>query len=325
MNRSTAQQILNAFRGRRILVLGDVMLDEFIFGRARRIAPEAPVPVVEIEREKRHLGGAANVAANIFALGGMPFVVGVTGNDAGRDVLRAEFARARLSSDGLVPDPSRPTTIKTRIVAHSQQVVRVDRELRHPVSTEIEAGLIETALRLLTEVEAVVVSDYDKGTLTPNVLQTVLGEAASRKLPVCLDPKLKNFLCYQPVTVITPNHHEAEAVTRKTIESLDDLLAVGAEVQHMLDNPNVLVTRGEEGMSLFAQNGEVTHIPAVAHEVFDVTGAGDTVVATLALALAAGATVADAAILSNHAAGIVVGKLGTATTTTAEVANSFEV
>lgn len=323
MKRSRAQKILKDIRGRRVLVIGDVMLDEFIWGRARRIAPEAPVPVVEVEHESRHLGGAANVAANVIALGGIPIVVGVTGIDRAYDLLKAEFEQAGLSTEGLVTDANRPTTVKARIIAHSQQVVRVDREQRTPVNAKVELRLIEIALDMLAQVDAVVVSDYEKGVLTPTVLQQILPEAQRRHLPVCLDPKLKNFAFYQPVTVITPNHHEAEAITRQTIDSLEALIAIGHEVRHMLGNPSVLVTRGEEGMSLFASEGDVTHIPAVAHEVFDVTGAGDTVVATLALALAAGASVLESAVLSNHTAGVVVGKLGTATARPAEVLTSF--
>ncbi len=181
----------------------------------------------------------------------------------------------------------------------------------------------ETALEFLDEVDAVVISDYDKGVLTPGLLQAVLPQARRQDLPVCLDPKLRNFPFYKPVTVITPNHHEAEAITRRTIESEATLIDIGHEVRRMLDFPNVLITRGEEGMSLFAASGDLTHIPTVAREVYDVTGAGDTVVATLAMALAAGASMLEAAILSNHAAGVVVGKVGTATARPQEVLASF--
>lgn len=323
MKRTRAQKLLTELRGRRVLVLGDIMLDEFTWGRARRIAPEAPVPVVEVERETRHLGGAANVGANILNLGGIPLVVGVTGTDTSREILKTEFEKLGLEACGLVADASRPTTVKTRVIAHSQQVVRVDRENRSPVNAQIEQDLIETALEFLDEVDAVVISDYDKGVLTPGLLQAVLPQARRQDLPVCLDPKLRNFPFYKPVTVITPNHHEAEAITRRTIESEETLIEIGHEVRRMLDFPNVLITRGEEGMSLFAASGDLTHIPTVAREVYDVTGAGDTVVATLALALAAGASMLEAAILSNHAAGVVVGKVGTATAKPQEVLASF--
>ncbi len=323
LKRVRAQKLLKDIRGKRIVVLGDVMLDEFTWGRVRRIAPEAPVPVVEVERETHHLGGAANVAANVRDLGGAPVLIGVVGADRARNILFDELERLGLDDRGLVVEADRPTTLKTRVMAHSHQIVRIDRELRLPISEDTERRVIDRAFDHLRDASALIVSDYDKGTLTPAVLERILHEAHRLGVPVCLDPKLKNFQYYQPVTVITPNHHEAEAITRQPAETEAGLIAAGRAVQAMLGNPNVLVTRGEAGMSLFSPDGAVRHIPVAAREVFDVTGAGDTVVAAIALALAAEASVLEAAVLSNHAAGVVVGKLGTATATPEEILETF--
>ena len=317
--RARAEQLTASFADRRILVLGDLMLDEFIWGRVRRISPEAPVPVVEVERQTLVLGGAGNVAANLVALGARPVPLGVAGADTNAERMRAAFRDLGISSDGLVVDPSRTTTLKTRIIAHNQQVVRADRESRAPISTAIEEAIIAHFIGALATVEAVVVSDYNKGLLTPRVLKATLAAARERDLPVCLDPKMRSFASYQPVTVITPNHQEAAEAAGLAIEDQAGLIEAGRWLLGAIDCRALLITRGEEGMALFTDGGEVTHIATVAREVYDVTGAGDTVIATLGLALAAGASFAEAAILANHAAGVVVGKVGTATVTRDEL------
>jgi D-beta-D-heptose 7-phosphate kinase/D-beta-D-heptose 1-phosphate adenosyltransferase len=299
-------------------------LDEILWGRARRIAPEAPVPVVEIERETLHLGGAGNVAANLAAMGASPIVIGVIGPDTAGERLRAEFARAGIGTSGIVIDETRPTTVKTRIIAHSQHVVRADREKKAFVEGAIERELARKFLDLLSDVDGVVVSDYEKGVITPTLLKSILPAGAERKIPVCIDPKLKNFEYYSPATIITPNQNEAESATRIPIENVETLEMAGRRLRAMLGNVNILITRGEGGMSLFNGDSEVTHVPTVAREVYDVTGAGDTVVATLALALTSGASSVEAAILANHAAGIVVGKVGTATASADEILTSVE-
>lgn len=324
MNRHDIAHLFEQTRGRRILVVGDLMLDEFIWGTARRLAPEAPVPVVEVERETWKLGGAANVGANIRALGGIPTILGVVGDDLSADLLRAEFKRNDLDADGLLVDPERPTTRKTRVMAHSHQVVRVDRERRRPVSAPIEDAIIARFAELLPDVAGVAVSDYDKGALTPRILEKILEMARRRGLPVTLDPKIRNFPFYKPVTVITPNHHEAEAATGTPVENHESLAVICEKIHQLLGNTNVLVTRGEAGMTLCDPDGHLIHLPAAAREVYDVTGAGDTVLATLTLALAAGAAMLDAAVAANHAAGVVVGKLGTATASPEEIAATFE-
>lgn len=324
LNKVRAAALLESFIERRILVIGDLMLDEFLWGRARRIAPEAPVPVVEIERETLHLGGAGNVAANLASLGASPMIVGVIGSDGTGERLREEIARTGIKDAALIVDQSRPTTLKTRIIAHSQHVVRTDREKKNPVDMDIERELAASFLELLSNAEAVIVSDYEKGVITPSLLQFILPAAAEKGIPVCIDPKLKNFELYRPATIVTPNQQEAESVSRIAIESIESLERAGRHLRDMLGGVNILITRGEGGMSLFNGDQAVTHVPTVAREVYDVTGAGDTVAAALTLALACDASTIEAAIVANHAAGIVVGKVGTASATAEEILSSVE-
>jgi D-beta-D-heptose 7-phosphate kinase/D-beta-D-heptose 1-phosphate adenosyltransferase len=319
MNQERAEEILTRFSSCRLVVLGDLMLDEFIWGEVRRISPEAPVPVVEVKRESWHLGGAGNVVSNILDLGAQALPIGITGDDDAGRLMRRKFTECGAGIDGLIVDGSRPTTRKTRIVAHSQQMVRADREDRSPVSAGIEELIIAAFHTALAGADAVVISDYDKGLLTPRLLRAVITSTRAQGKIVCLDPKIKNFLSYRQVDVITPNQPEAERASG--IEIVDDgsLMAAARRIRQTLDCSNVLITRGEYGMSLLDAQNKLSNIATVAREVYDVTGAGDTVIATLALAMAAGATILEAAIIANHAAGIVVGKVGTATVSQAEL------
>jgi D-beta-D-heptose 7-phosphate kinase/D-beta-D-heptose 1-phosphate adenosyltransferase len=323
LTKTRAISITDAFAGKRIVVLGDVMLDEFIWGRVRRISPEAPVPVVEVDRQTRALGGAGNVVSNLVALGAIPTPVGVVGDDPDAERLRRAFREFDVNTEALVVDRVRPTTVKTRVIAHNQQVVRTDRESRAPVAQDLADRLGEVFLSAIQAADAAVVSDYGKGLLTPRLLSRALPPARERGMIVCLDPKMRSFAHYQPVTVITPNNQEAASASGITIEDEPTLIEAGQKLLGSIDCRAVLVTRGEEGMTLFTNGGrdgdEVTHIPTVAREVYDVTGAGDTVVATLALALASGASLEEAAVLANHAAGVVVGKVGTASVTKDEL------
>jgi D-glycero-beta-D-manno-heptose-7-phosphate kinase len=320
-----ASEIVRAMGGRRVLVYGDVMLDEFVWGDVTRISPEGPVPVVDVRRESAHLGGAANVLANLRALGLGASLVGVVGDDGAGGRLRAELKRAgTLDGDGsLVVDASRPTTVKTRIIAHSQLVVRADRERRAPVDAEIEGRIIEALRALVRGADALVVSDYDKGAVTPRVLSEILPMAVGAGVPVLVDPKIRNFDSYRPATLVTPNHHEALRVTGSEDDSDEGMERAARAIREKLGCRSVLITRGERGMTLLEDEGEPTHVPTAAREVYDVTGAGDTVIATLASALAAGATLLEAATLANNAAGVVVGKVGTATATAEELVASF--
>ncbi len=324
MNRQHALHILDQFAGRRLVVIGDLMLDEFIWGEVRRISPEAPVPVVEVKRETWHLGGAGNVVSNLIELGAQAVPIGLIGEDQAGTRLRQLCADSHADTSHLVCTPTRPTTLKTRIIAHSQQMVRADRENRSPVSSELEDAVIASFNAALASAEAVVISDYDKGLLTPRVLHTILATAQAQQKPVCLDPKIRNFTHYRPVTVITPNQLEAERATSIEITDETSLRAAAESIRRMLECPNVLITRGEHGMTLLGENDALTNIPTMAREVYDVTGAGDTVIATLALAMAAGAAVSEAALIANHAAGIVVGKVGTATVSRNELAAALQ-
>jgi D-beta-D-heptose 7-phosphate kinase/D-beta-D-heptose 1-phosphate adenosyltransferase len=321
-----AADLVAGIAGRRVVVWGDVMLDEFVWGDVSRISPEAPVPVVDIRRESVRLGGAANVLANLIALGARAAVVGVVGRDRAGERLQAalDAAGARDTAVGLVCDESRPTTIKTRIIAHNQLVVRADREQRVPVNAATEALLIDALVAALQEADAFVVSDYDKGAVTPRVLGEILPRAFERKIPVLVDPKMRNFDAYHPATVVTPNHHEALRLTNTEDDSDAGMAAAARLLRERLNCESVLITRGEHGMLLLERDAAPVYVETVAREVYDVTGAGDTVIATLAAALAAGASLVEAAALANHAAGIVVGKLGTATAGVEELINSFK-
>lgn len=307
-----AEAILDRFQGRRLIVLGDLMLDEFIWGEVRRISPEAPVPVVEVRRETLQLGGAGNVVTNLLALGAEAIPIGILGEDEAGRRMRALFADEGASVDGLLTVPDRPTTRKTRIVAHSQQMVRADREDRSLISEAIERQVLALYLAALPSADAVILSDYDKGLLTPALLQSAIRAARAAGKPICLDPKIRHFSHYRLVDVVTPNQLEAERASGIEITDPVSLLQAASRIRDLLDCRHVLITRGELGMSLFDAGGTISHIPTTAREVYDVTGAGDTVIATLTLALAAGAPLLDAAILANLAAGVVVGKVGTA-------------
>ncbi|HEX8635796.1 MAG TPA: D-glycero-beta-D-manno-heptose-7-phosphate kinase [Pyrinomonadaceae bacterium] len=324
-----AGELAASFSGWRVVVWGDVMLDEFVWGDVTRISPEAPVPVVNIGRESVRLGGAANVLANLIALGAQATVVGVVGHDRAGERLsdaleEAGAPGANVAAARLIVDESRPTTTKTRIIAHNQLVVRADRERRTPVDAAIEARLVETLRAVLPEADAFVVSDYDKGAVTPRVLAEILPRAFERNIPVLIDPKIRNFDAYRPATLVTPNHHEALRLTN-TEDDTDAGMADAARIlRDRLGCEAVLITRGEHGMLLLEGDAAPVYVATVAREVYDVTGAGDTVIATLAAALAAGASLTEAAALANHAAGIVVGKLGTATASVEELINSFK-
>jgi D-beta-D-heptose 7-phosphate kinase/D-beta-D-heptose 1-phosphate adenosyltransferase len=321
LTQQRAAELVSRFSERRIVVYGDVMLDEFVWGDVTRISPEAPVPVVEIRRESVHLGGAANVLSNLRALGVRSSLVGVVGQDRAGERVRSELREAGAldAEENLIVDVSRPTTVKTRIIAHSQLVVRADRERRTPLDATVEERVVETLRRLLRNADALVVSDYDKGAVTPAALDEVLHAAEAAGVPVLIDPKMRNFDSYRPATLVTPNHHEALKVTNTEDDTDEGMARAARAIRERLKCRSVLITRGERGMMLLEEDGEPVYVPTAAREVFDVTGAGDTVIATLAASIAAGASLAEAAMLANHAAGIVVGKIGTATASADEL------
>jgi D-beta-D-heptose 7-phosphate kinase/D-beta-D-heptose 1-phosphate adenosyltransferase len=295
------------------------MVDRFIWGSVSRISPEAPVPIVRMERESSSLGGAGNAARNIASLGGLASLAGLHGDDADGARLIDLCVESGIDVAGLVRLPGRPTTVKTRIVAHHQHVVRFDREEDSPADDQALALLRVRALAALQGARALVVSDYDKGALSRELLQSVLPEARRRGLPVVVDPKVRLMPFYRPATVVTPNVKEASEAAGVKVRTGADLAAAGRILLERLQCPHLLITRGEKGMLLLSADGASMEVPTEAREVYDVSGAGDTVAATLALALASGATMPEAVVLANLAAGVVVGKLGTAALTPEEL------
>ena len=303
----------------KVLVIGDVMLDEFIWGTVNRISPEAPVPVVDVRDESRLLGGAANVINNIVSAGGRALLAGVVGDDrAGREVGRM-LQDLGVDARGIIVDPDRPTTIKTRVVAHAQQVVRIDRERRVPMGPDAVARLKAFLAEAVSEVDAVIISDYGKGVVSQELMDEVHRLFYRPGAIIAVDPKVNNFNLYRKATTMTPNHHEAAMGSGVAIDSEESLVRAGWKLVADLDLDSVLITRGERGMTLFERGVEPMHIPTVAREVYDVTGAGDTVIAILVMGRAAGLSAHDAAILANFAAGVVVGEVGTSAVTAEEL------
>jgi len=319
-----AKEIIENFSNARVLVVGDMMVDHFIWGKVSRISPEAPVPVVEVKRESYLLGGSANVLHNVIAMGGKVFASGVIGDDARGAWLIRELKKMKVDTGGIVEEKGRPTTVKTRIVAHNQQMVRYDRESRQPIRTGSIHKIVKYIEKIRNNLGAVIISDYNKGMISEKLLNGIREATVGNDIMMCVDPKQSDFSLYHGFDVITPNHHEAqqalgiEDINGDSGDPMRILKAVGGLLDRF-ELKALLITRGEEGMSLYEKGGTVTHIPAVAREVFDVTGAGDTTIGVFSLSLAAGASFREAAFLANQAAGIAVGKVGTATVSKEEL------
>lgn len=310
--------LIRRFAKVRLLVVGDLMLDQFIWGRVDRISPEAPVPVVQVTRETFHLGGAANVVHNIQALGGQATACGIIGRDTAGRRLVGELKRIGAGTAGVTTSRSAITVRKTRIIAHNQQVVRFDRE-QHVHPGHAAAALARFLQRHVWDFDAVVLSDYGKGVITSELLATLRAARERRTFRLIVDPKKPNFPHYAGLTLATPNLLEASEAAGVEIRDDASLAAAGQRLLEKWQAEAILITRGEHGMTLFTRDAAARHFPTAARQVFDVTGAGDTVVAACALALAAGADLNEAALLANHAAGVVIGKLGTATLSAAEL------
>lgn len=318
-----AHRIASGFAAAHVLVVGDAMLDKFIVGRVTRISPEAPVPVVAFDHEMHRLGGAANVAHNIVALGGHATLVAVTGQDDAAAML-AQSCRESGIAPSLVSDPARFTTTKVRIVTErKQQVARVDYEVDTEVADDVELRLVAELQKHAARASAIVVSDYLKGCVTRRIVEAAVAAAALEHAPVLVDPKIPHIDYYRGATLVTPNHHEAEAAAHMRVRSEDEARQAARIVRERAGCEGVLMTRGDQGMWLLSGDVE-GRLPASAREVADVTGAGDTVIATLALALAAGATMAEAARIANEAAGISVGKFGPATVSAPELLRALD-
>jgi rfaE bifunctional protein kinase chain/domain len=316
---TVASDLLSRLQGRSLVVVGDLMLDHFVVGGVDRISPEAPVPVVRFDHDSFRLGGAANVAHNAAALGARVHLVGIIGNDDAGEMIRSELAKLGIDSSGIVSDGGRRTTRKLRIVtSRNQQVARIDYEDDREVDGDVEATIVSRIEQLSTAADAILISDYLKGAVSRGVAAGAIRAARGRRIPLLVDPKVPHIDYYAGATVITPNHHEAEAVAHMRIRTSEEALAAARRFRERAQCDCVLITRGEHGMTLLAADGEA-ELPAEAREVADVTGAGDTVVATMALALAAGASTLDAARLANRAASVVVGKFGPATVSIGEL------
>ncbi|MCG6550809.1 MAG: D-glycero-beta-D-manno-heptose-7-phosphate kinase [Candidatus Magnetominusculus sp. LBB02] len=312
-------KILDNFNGKRILVIGDIILDHFVWGNAERISPEAPVPIVDVEMETYLAGGAGNVANNIASLGGVASLVGIIGTGHGADIICSLLNEKKIDIGGVFHD-NRPTTVKTRVIANNQQIVRFDREQRESLGAKTLRSIKDYIALNINRFDGVIISDYKKGVITPQLIKFLM-ERASGKF-VSVDPKVGHFHCYKGVSLITPNKKEAAEGAGIHICDIQSLEKAGLKLMKDLKCGAVLITRGDEGMSLFYDK-EIHHIPTAAKEVYDVTGAGDTVIAAFTLAYAAGASLPEAAVTANHAAGIVVGEVGTAVTTTGQIMNSI--
>lgn len=302
--------ILENLKGKRVAVVGDLMLDRYYWGSVNRISPEAPVPVVEVESESTRLGGAANVANNIASLGGIPVMVGVIGNDAAGKMLTAIVQENRFPADGIVIDSERPTTVKTRVIAHHQQVVRIDQERKEDIGSEVQQKIFGVVKKMIDQLDAIILEDYNKGVIVRSLIPELIGLARSKRKIISVDPKFNNFFEYKNVTVFKPNRKETEEALGRRLKDQSSVEQAGREILQRLETENVLLTRGEQGISLFEHSGTVTHMPTRARHVADVSGAGDTVVSTLTMALAAGADIREASSLANYAGGVVCGEAG---------------
>ncbi|MBQ4493054.1 MAG: D-glycero-beta-D-manno-heptose-7-phosphate kinase [Elusimicrobiaceae bacterium] len=322
MNKNELIKFIDKFEGKEIIVIGDIMLDHFVKGSVNRISPEAPVPVVNVESEDFVAGGAGNVAVNLAVLGAKPTIISVVGQDVKGSILTQFLKDKGVNTEYITIDSARPTTQKVRIVAERQQVVRVDRESKTNLDPQTAKTCMQNFKKALKKASGVVMSDYGKGMLSDHNIQEVIALANAKKIPVCVDPKIDNFLKYKNITCMTPNTKEAwEGMGLPPKKEEKAILDLGKKILKALKAKSILITRSAQGMSLFEQGPKIktTTISATAKEVFDVTGAGDTVISVLTLALACGATLQQAAYIANEAAGLVVAKLGTACVTPQEI------
>ncbi len=316
---STFVNCVKKFSGKQILVVGDLLLDQYVWGDVSRISPEAPVPVVWVKKEDYMPGGACNVANNLAALGADVSLVGVVGDDLYGELLRAELEERNIRIDGVISDSTRPTSQKTRVIAHNQQVVRIDREHVDVVSDDIIGRISDYIRRHVRDVDGIIIEDYGKGVITPDLLGSIVPFARKQGKIVAVDPKENHFSYYRGVSVITPNHHEAAKAVGFSLSDPDDICGAGERLLKKLKTDNILITLGEEGMMLFAVGKKPQKIPTLAREVFDVSGAGDTVIGVYTLSRTAGASPLISAHIANCAAGVVVGKVGAASVSVQEL------
>ena len=317
---------IEKFSSKKILVIGDLILDKFLYGTVSRISPEAPVPVVDVTKETFMPGGAGNVTNNISSLGAKALLAGVIGNDSSGETLTSGLKTRNINTDGIIIDEARPTTIKTRVIAHHQQIVRYDRESREKLSPGALSKMIDYVACAAQAADAIMISDYGKGVITSDLLKKVIPLANKKGIPITVDPKIEHFLQYKNITTMTPNLNEAIQGMRlsKKISTEQEIKELGSKILKTLSSKSVIITLGERGMAIFEKSKPPVLIPTRAKEVYDVTGAGDTVIAVLTMCLASGAPLKEAAEIANYAAGVVVAKLGTATVTIEELKSAIK-
>lgn len=304
------KEIIDAFEGMTILVIGDIMVDEYLSGKVTRISPEAPVPIVEIDKEFIRFGGAANVALNIKNLGCIPVLIGILGDDAAGKSFHSLLKKENIGSNGILKSSGRSTTIKTRIIGDSQHIARVDKESREYASEKEEKAIIDIISANINKAQAVILQDYNKGVLSKRIIEYTIQLCRDKNIPVAVDPKFLNFNTYRGVTFFKPNLKEVQQALARSLTHTSSIEEAGYELLKQMDAESVLLTLGAQGMSLFEKNKKVTHIPTLARNVADVSGAGDTVIATLTAAYIGGASKLESAALANLAAGIVVEEVG---------------
>ena len=315
--------ILEQFKNKKILVIGDVMLDKYIWGEVSRVSPEAPVQVVKVEKESYAPGGAANVANNVAALNGTTYMIGMVGNDEANEILVSEEENRKINTDGILEDKHKPTIQKIRIIGKGQQLLRFDYERKGYLDEGMEKKIFDFVVKRIQNIDAIIISDYAKGVITKNLAEQLIKLANEKKKIIVIDPKPKHKNFYKNATLITPNNNEACEMLNVEEEKGKTIIDVGKKLLEELNAP-LIITKGEKGMTIFEKNGEITNISTKAKEVYDIIGAGDTVVATLALALASNATLKEATIVANYAAGVTVGKVGTSTVTVEEIKKAIE-
>lgn len=310
ISKNRLDELKKGFEGKRIAVIGDMMLDGYYWGDVKRISPEAPVPVLEVEEEFFRFGGAANVALNIQTLGGTPIPVGVIGYDSYGTIFSSLMKENNIEDDYIFVDDERPTTTKTRIIANNQHVVRIDKESKSNISSKIEEKLIVQLANLIDSLDGIILQDYNKGVLTPSLINKIITIANNKNILVTVDPKFDNFFDYKNVTVFKPNKKETEAVLGMKIISDEDISSAGERLLLELNSQYILLTLGEKGIAVFEKDGTEKRMPTKARKVADVSGAGDTVISTLTIALTAGANIYEASFLANYSAGVVCGEVG---------------
>lgn len=310
LQRDRLNQLKRSFRNKKIAVVGDMMLDCYFWGDVKRISPEAPVPVVEVDNEFYRFGGAANVALNILKLGGIPYPVGVIGNDNDGRIFSSLVNETNIKSDGLIVVESRPTTAKTRVIAHDQHVVRIDKESKKYIDDETQLKIFRHIEETIKDLDGIILQDYNKGVLTPSLIEKIINLAIENNVLITVDPKFNNFFLYKNVTVFKPNRKEAEDVLGMKIKNDDDITVAGMTLLEKMNADNILLTLGEGGIAVFRKNEPEKRMPTKAMKVADVSGAGDTVISTLTVALAAKANILEASYLANYAGGIVCEEVG---------------